>query len=106
MKRRLVAIVGELIEDGSVLHFGFAGISRGLLDSLRDHRNLGLHTEVFSDPIVDLIESEVINNSTKKNFRGKSLATCCIGTRRAYDYVNNNTLVELYPSDICLNPSS
>ena len=94
----------ELIEDGSVLQFGFAGISRGLLDSLRDHRNLGLHTEVFSDPIVDLIESGVINNSTKKIFRGKSLATCCIGTRRAYDYINNNSLVELYPSDICLNP--
>ncbi len=94
----------ELIEDGSVLHFGFAGISRGLFDFLRDNRNLGLHTEVFSDPIVDLIESGVINNSTKKNFRGKSLATCCIGTRRAYDYVNNNTLVEFHPSDICLNP--
>jgi len=94
----------ELIEDGSVLQFGFAGISRGLLDSLRDHRNLGLHTEVFSDPIVDLIESGVINNSTKKIFRGKSLATCCIGTRRAYAYINNNSLVELYPSDICLNP--
>jgi acyl-CoA hydrolase/GNAT superfamily N-acetyltransferase len=95
---------GELIEDGSVLQFGFAGISRGLMDFLRDHRNLGLHTEVFSDPIVDLIESGVINNSTKKAFRGKSLATCCIGTRRAYDYVNNNTLVELHPSDVCLNP--
>ncbi len=95
---------GELIEDGSVLQFGFAGISRGLMDCLRDHRNLGLHTEVFSDPIVDLIESGVINNSTKKAFRGKSLATCCIGTRRAYDYVNNNTLVELHPSDVCLNP--
>lgn len=95
---------GELIEDGSVLQFGFAGISRGLMDCLRDHRNLGLHTEVFSDPIVDLIESGVINNSTKKAFRGKSLATCCIGTRHAYDYVNNNTLVELHPSDVCLNP--
>ncbi len=94
----------ELIEDGSVLQFGFAGISRGLLDSLRDHRNLGLHTEIFSDPIVDLIESGVINNSTKKTFRGKSLATCCIGTRKAYDYIDNNSLVELYPSDICLNP--
>jgi acyl-CoA hydrolase/GNAT superfamily N-acetyltransferase len=95
---------GELIEDGSVLQFGFAGISRGLMDCLRGHRNLGLHTEVFSDPMVDLIESGVIDNSTKKAFRGKSLATCCIGTRRAYDYVNNNTLVELHPSDVCLDP--
>ena len=87
-----------------MLQFGFAGISRGLLDFLRDHRNLGLHTEVFSDPIVDLIECGVIDNSTKKIYRGKSLATCCIGTRRGYEYVNNNTLVEFYPSDVCLNP--
>ncbi len=96
---------GELIEDGSVLQFGFAGFPRGLMDSLKEHRNLGIHTEVFSDPIVDLIESGVIDNSTKKLYRGKSLATCCIGTRRAYDYVNNNTLVEFYPSDVCLNPT-
>jgi len=96
---------GELIEDGSVLQFGFAGFPRGLMDSLREHRKLGIHTEIFSDPIVDLIESGVIDNSTKKIYRGKSLATCCIGTRRAYDYVNNNTLVEFYPSDVCLNPT-
>ena len=96
---------GELIEDGSVLQFGFAGFPRGLMDSLSEHRKLGIHTEIFSDPIVDLIESGVIDNSTKKLYRGKSLATCCIGTRRAYDYVNNNTLVEFYPSDVCLNPT-
>jgi acyl-CoA hydrolase/GNAT superfamily N-acetyltransferase len=94
----------ELIEDGSILQFGFAGYSRGLIDFLADHRHLGLHTEVFSDPIIDLIESGVIDNSTKKIYRGKSLATCCIGTRLGYDYVNNNPIVEFYPSDVCLNP--
>ena len=94
----------ELIEDGSVLQFGFAGISRGLMDFLMEHRNMGLHTEVFSDPLADLIEAGVIDNSTKTMYRGKSLATCCIGTRKVYDYVNDNSLVEFYPSDVCLNP--
>jgi acyl-CoA hydrolase/GNAT superfamily N-acetyltransferase len=96
----------ELIENGSVLQFGFAGLSKGLMDFLKDHKNLGLHTEIFADPLIDLIESGVVNNSSKKTFRGKSLATCCMGTRRLYDYVNDNSLVEFYPSDMLLAPSA
>jgi len=95
---------GELIDDGSILQFGFAGISQGLMDHLKDRRNLGLHTEIFTDPLVDLIESGVIDNSTKKMYRGKSLATCCMGTRYLYDFVDENSAVELYTSDIVLNP--
>lgn len=95
---------GELIDDGSILQFGFAGISQGLMDHLKDRRNLGLHTEIFTDPLVDLIESGAIDNSTKKMYRGKSLATCCMGTRHLYDFVDENSAVELYTSDIVLNP--
>ena len=95
----------ELIENGSILQFGFAGISKGLMDCLKDHKNLGLHTEIFTDPLIDLIEAGVVNNSTKKMFRGKSLTTCCMGTRRLYDYVNDNSLIEFYPSDMLLSPS-
>ena len=58
----------------------FCGISRGLMDFLTNHKNLGIHTEIFTDPLVDLIERGVINNSSKKMYRGKSLATCCMGT--------------------------
>lgn len=96
---------GELIEDGSILQFGFAGISRGLVELLKDKKDLGLHTEILTDPLVDLIECGVITNSTKKMYRGKSLATCCMGTRRIYDFVDDNSVVELYPSDILLNPA-
>jgi acyl-CoA hydrolase/GNAT superfamily N-acetyltransferase len=95
----------ELIEDGSVLHFGFAGISRGLMDCFTDHKNLGIHTEIFTDPLIDLIESGIVNNSTKKMFRGKSLASGCMGTRRLYEWVNDNSMVEFYPTDVLLNPS-
>jgi acyl-CoA hydrolase/GNAT superfamily N-acetyltransferase len=104
-ERTISRYIAELIRDGSVLQFGFAGISRGLMDFLTNHKNLGIHTEIFTDPLVDLIESGVINNSSKKMYRGKSLATCCMGTSRLYDYVDDNSLVELYPSDVLLSPS-
>ena len=95
---------GELIDDGSILQFGFAGISQGLMDHLKDRRNLGLHTEILTEFLVDLIECGAVNNSTKKMYRGKSLATCCMGTKRLYDFVDNNSMVEFYTSDVVLNP--
>jgi acyl-CoA hydrolase/GNAT superfamily N-acetyltransferase len=103
-EKAISAYCSELIEDGSIVQFGFAGISRGLMDFLKDHRHLGLHTEIFSDPLIDLVESGVVDNSTKKLFRGKSLATSCMGTRRLYDFVHDNPVVEFYPSDTLLDP--
>ena len=104
-ERRISHYCGELIDDGSILQFGFAGISHGLMDHLKDHRNLGVHTEIFTDALMDLTESGAITNSTKTSYRGKSLATCCMGTRRLYDYVHDNALVEFHPSDMLMNPS-
>ncbi len=95
----------ELIEDGAVLHFGFAATSRILMDHLKDRRHLGVHTEIFTDPLCDLIESGVIDNSTKKIYTGRSLATCCVGTERAYNFIKENKLVEFYPSDVLLYPT-
>jgi acyl-CoA hydrolase/GNAT superfamily N-acetyltransferase len=94
----------ELIEDGSVLHFGFAATSRMLIDHLKDRRHLGVHTEIFTDPLCDLIESGVIDNSTKRMYTGKSLASCCMGTEKAYRFIKENKLVEFYPSDVLLYP--
>jgi acyl-CoA hydrolase/GNAT superfamily N-acetyltransferase len=105
LEQTISAYASELIENGSILQFGFAGISRGLMDFLKDHRHLGLHTEIFTDPLIELIESGVVDNSTKKLYRGKSLATCCMGTRRLYDYVHDNSMVEFYPSDVLLDPA-
>jgi acyl-CoA hydrolase/GNAT superfamily N-acetyltransferase len=104
-ERRISRNCGELIEDGSILQFGFAGISHGLMDHLKHLKNLGVHTEIYTDALVDLTECGAINNSTKKVYRGKSLATGCMGTRRLYDYVHENALVEFYPSDRLLRPA-
>lgn len=104
-ERRISHFCGELIDDGSILQFGFAGISHGLMDHLKNHRDLGVHTEIFTDALMDLTESGAITNSTKRQYRGKSLATCCMGTTRLYDYVHENALVEFHPSDMLLNPA-
>lgn len=101
----IVRFCSELIEDGSVVHFGFAGIGRGMMTYLKQRKNLGIHTEIFTDPLVGLIEAGVVDNSTKKMYKGKSLASCVMGTRQAYNFVHENGLVELYPSDIVLHPS-
>lgn len=103
--RAISRFCSELIEDGSVLHTGFAAISQGLTEHLSDRRDLGVHSEMFTDSLIDLVESGVVNNATKKVYRGKSLATFCLGTRRLYDYVDYNPLFEFHPSDVVLDPS-
>jgi acyl-CoA hydrolase/GNAT superfamily N-acetyltransferase len=104
-ERTISAYCSELIEDGSIVQFGFAGISLGLMDFMKNHKHLGLHTEIFTDGLIDLIELGVVDNSTKKLYRGKSLATTCMGTRKLYDYVHDNSMVEFYPSDMLLDPT-
>jgi len=104
-ERAISRYSSELVDDGSVLEVGFAGISAGLADNVKDRRHLGIHTEFFADPYIDLIEAGVIDNSTKKIYRGKSLATCCMGTQRVYDFINENPSVEFYPSDVLLHPT-
>ena len=105
VEKEITRYCSELVDDGSILHFGFAGISKGLMEFLMDRRHLGIHTEIFTDSLCDLIEAGVIDNSTKKIYTGRSLATSCMGTRRVYDFVNDNKLVEFYPSDILLYPT-
>ncbi len=104
-EKKITKYCSELIEDGSVLQFGFAGITKGLMDYVKERKHLGIHTEIFTDALMDLMETGSIDNSTKKTYRGKSLATTCMGTKRLYDFVHDNALVELYPSDFVLNPS-
>ncbi len=103
--RAIARYCGELIEDGAVLQVGFAGISQALIDHLRERKELGVHSELFTDSLIDLMEAGVVTNSTKRFFRGKSLATFCLGTRRVYDYVHDNPLFEFHPSDLVLNPA-
>jgi 4-hydroxybutyrate CoA-transferase len=87
--------VASLLDDGATLQMGIGAIPNAVLAALKDHKNLGIHSEMFSDGVVDLVESGVITGSMKKKRPGKIIGGFVIGTQRLYDFVNNNPIVEL-----------
>lgn len=90
--------VASLIDDRSTLQMGIGSIPNGALANLKTHKDLGLHTEMFSDGVIDLIESGVINCKYKGTVKGRALATFLIGSQRLYDFVNDNPFIEMRES--------
>lgn len=82
--------VAELIEDGSTLQMGIGSIPDAVLKSLTNHKELGIHTEMFSDGVIPLVENGVITNQHKKIRPGKIVSTFTMGTNKLYDFVNDN----------------
>ncbi|ULC60465.1 4-hydroxybutyrate CoA-transferase [Flaviramulus sp. BrNp1-15] len=91
--------VASLIDDKSTLQMGIGSIPNAVLSKLTNHKNLGLHTEMFSDGVIDLILKDVINGNFKGVNPGRALATFLIGSQRLYDYVDDNPFVEMKASD-------
>jgi len=85
--------VAELVEDGATLQLGIGGIPDQVLKNLVNHKNLGLHTEMFSDGVIPLIERGVINNRLKKVHPGLSVTAFLTGTRKLYDFVHDNPAI-------------
>lgn len=96
--RRIAKNVADLIEDGSTIQVGY-GVPNAILEFLKDKKDLGVHTEVFSDSLIELIETKVITNARKTLHPGKVVASFTMGTKRLYDYLNNNPFFEFYPVD-------
>lgn len=88
--RQIGKNVADLVEDGATLQLGIGGIPDQVLQNLRGHKNLGLHTEMLSDGVIPLLENGVINNSCKKLNAGRSVTSFMAGTRKLYDYVDDN----------------
>lgn len=82
--------IAELIPDGATLQIGVGGIPNAVIRALKNHKNLGLHTEAMTDGVLPLLESGVINNSQKKIYPGKSIASLALGSRKLYDLMNYN----------------
>lgn len=91
--------VASLIEDRSTLQMGVGVIPNAVLSCLTNHKDLGLHTEMFSDGVIDLILKDVINGNYKTIDPGRTLATFLMGSKRLYDYVDDNPFIELRASD-------
>lgn len=85
--------VASLVEDGATLQTGIGAIPSAVLGELRGHRHLGVHTEMFSDPMVDLIRAGVVDDSRKAIHPGRTISSFVVGTRKLYDFVDDNPAV-------------
>ncbi len=89
--------VGELIEDGATLQLGIGAIPEAALQRLHDRRDLGIHSEMFSDGVIDLVERGVITGARKARDRGKIVACFIMGSHRLMDFIDDNPMVKMYP---------
>ncbi len=96
--------LAAIIPDGATLQMGIGGIPDAVLRKLYNHKHLGIHTELFSDGVVDLVETGVITNERKTLHPGKIIAGFVLGTQRLYDFVDDNPIVELHPSEYINDP--
>jgi acyl-CoA hydrolase len=104
VERRIAALVAERIDDGACIQAGIGSIPNGVLASLRGHRGIGVHTELLSDGVVDLVERGVVTGTRKKVHPGKTVTTFALGTRRLYDFLDGNAAVEMLPVDWVNDP--
>ena len=105
IEKAIGANCASLIPDGATLQLGIGSIPDAVLLSLKHKKDLGIHTEMFSDGIVELVEAGVITGAKKALHKGKMIATFLMGTQRLYDFANNNPNVELYPCDYVNDPT-
>ena len=102
--KRIGKYVASLIEDGSTIQMGIGEIPNAITAELEDKKDLGVHSEVFSDGVVDLVEKGVITCKKKTIHKGKIICSFVMGSRRLYDFVNDNPFVEFHPVDYVNDP--
>jgi len=96
--------VADLIEDGSTLQMGIGAIPDSVMRYLRDRKNLGIHTEMFSDGIVSLVEEGIINGEEKTIHPGKIIAGFVLGTKKLFNFIDNNPVIEFHPQEYVNDP--
>ncbi|MCK4340469.1 MAG: GNAT family N-acetyltransferase [Phycisphaerae bacterium] len=104
LSQRIAGHVANLVEDGATLQLGVGKIPDAILHNLEGFKDLGIHTEMFSDGILPLIEKGVITNAKKTLHRGKTVASFVMGSRKLYDFIDNNPSVEFYPTEYVNDP--
>lgn len=97
--------IAEMIEDGSTLQLGIGGIPNAITKYLTDKNNLGIHTEMFTDGMVDLFYSGAITGSKKSIWKGKMVTTFALGTQKLYDFIDENIAVEFQQGNVTNDPS-
>ena len=104
LSMRIAEHAAGLIEDGSTMQMGIGSIPDAVLGFLGGKRDLGVHTELFSDGVMDLVQKGVITNERKTLHQGKIVAGFILGSQRLYDFVDDNPIVELHPTEYVNDP--
>jgi acyl-CoA hydrolase len=99
VERRIGAYIADLIPDGATLQLGIGAIPAATALFLRDKQDLGIHTEMFTDSVVDLVEAGAVTGNAKERNRGKIVTAFMLGTKRLYDFANDNPMVEMRSVD-------
>ena len=94
----------ELIENGATLQMGIGAIPDSVMKYLRDRRNLGIHTEMFSDGLINLVEEGIVNGEEKTIHPGKIIAGFVLGTKRLFKFIDNNPVIEFHPQEYVNDP--
>lgn len=104
LDRRIAEHVADRIPHGATIQLGIGSIPTGVAALLTDHRHLGIHTELLSDPVVDLVDSGAVTGINKKSYRGQIVTTFALGSRRLYDFCDRNDGVVFLPVDEVNDP--
>jgi len=102
--RRIGQYVAALVDDGSTMELGIGRIPQSVLEFLKDKQDLGIHTEMLTDAVVDLVERGVITGTRKSLDLGKIVASFCMGTRKLYDYIDDNPIFAFHPTEYVNDP--
>ncbi len=104
LQNQIARYIAELIPDGATLQLGIGGIPDAVLRQLTGHKNLGVHTELFSNGVMDMIEKGVITNAMKSIHPGKVVSGFVLGTKALYNYINDNPIFEMHPTEYVNDP--
>ena len=99
VERQIGGFVAELVQDGATIQMGIGSIPAAVALALRDKKDLGIHTELFTDPVLDLVESGAVTGAEKEVNRGKIVSAFLMGSQRLYDFVHDNPMIEMRPVD-------
>jgi len=102
--QRIGRYVGRIVEDGDTIQVGYGSIPNAVLSNLRNKKHLGVHSELLTDGMVELMKLGVIDNTNKSLNQGKTVATFCMGRKETYEYIHDNPGIEFRPIDYTNNP--
>ena len=104
IQNRIAEHIAAIVPDAATLQMGIGGIPDAVLRRLTNHKNLGIHTELFSDGVMDMIEAGIITNAAKTIHTGKVVAGFVLGSRRLFRYINDNPIFEFHPTEYVNDP--